>query len=160
MGLPMIGGLAKCKSGDSDIPFPAGYDYRHDFGMNAQKPPQVDARAIGWMSFARNVGGFEYFWATDWAASADLRDVPWPEKADRWRLGLSGAGQLCYPGDDGLPIPSLRLINLRDAMEDWAAFRLAGGDLRGARPVEIRDPSQLARVRHEIYAGLAREQQP
>lgn len=116
----------------------------------------VDSRAIGAMSFAAGVDGFEYFWATDWRACADLRDVPWPAKASRWKLGLSGAGQLCYPGDDGRPIPSLRLINLRDGMEDWAALALAGGDLRSLVPAGVRDPEQLAALRAKVYRRLSR----
>ena len=115
----------------------------------------VDSRAIGWMSFAAGVDGFEYFWATDWSANADLRDLPWPAKAGRWRLGLSGAGQLCYPGDDGLPIPSLRLINLRDGMEDWAAFARAGDRLRAGAPEDVRDPAGLAQLRRKVYGLLS-----
>ncbi len=115
----------------------------------------VDSRAIGWMSFARGMDGFEYFWATDWAGNADLRDVAWPAKAAKWRSGLSGAGQLCYPGEKGLPMPSLRLINLRDGMEDWAAFVAAGKDLRQGRPADIRDPDDLADLRRVVNTLLA-----
>jgi len=116
----------------------------------------VDSRAIGWMSFAAGVDGFEYFWATDWSANADLRDVPWPGKAGRWKLGLSGAGQLCYPGDDGLPIPSLRLVNLRDGMEDWAAFVQAGAALREAPAGNFRDPAGLAALRERARRTISR----
>ena len=116
----------------------------------------VDSRAIGWMSYAAGVDGFEYFWATDWAANADLRDVPWPAKAARWKTGLSGAGQLCYPDDAGLPIPSLRLINLRDAMEDWAAFTQAGPAFRQKAPPEVRDPRRLAQLRHAADLAVGR----
>jgi len=114
----------------------------------------ADARAIGWMSFAAGVDGFEYFWATDWAGNAAVRGAPWPEKAARWNTGLSGAGQLCYPGDDGLPIPSLRLINLRDGMEDWAAFRQAGL-VPGGAPKQVRDPARLAALRRKAYRILS-----
>jgi len=115
----------------------------------------VDSRAIGWMSHAAGVDGFEYFWATDWAANADLRDVPWPAKAARWKTGLSGAGQLCYPNNAGLPIPSLRLINLRDAMEDWAAFHLAGPGFRPEAPPEVRDTRRLAQLRRAADAAIS-----
>ena len=92
--------------------------------------PLHQSRLAGWMSYLVGVDGFEYFWATDWKANADLRDVRWPAKAAKWRTGLSGAGQLCYPGDDGLPIPSLRLIALRDGMEDWALLQMTGETFR------------------------------
>ena len=116
----------------------------------------VDSRAIGALSYAQGVDGFEYFWASDWADNAALRDVPWPAKAAKWKSPLAGAGVLCYPGDDGRPVPSLRLINLRDAMQDWAALRMAGADQVQALRV-ARDPAGLARLRHEIYEQLSRE---
>jgi hypothetical protein len=113
----------------------------------------VDSRYIGWLSYLQGMNGFEYFWATDWEANAPLRDVPYPEKAAKWNLGLAGAGQLCYPGNDGLPIPSLRLINLRDAMEDWALFFTAGPAMKEPAPKDARSPEASARLR-EIAFGL------
>ncbi|MFH1378508.1 MAG: glycoside hydrolase domain-containing protein [Planctomycetota bacterium] len=89
------------------------------------------SRSIGWLSFINGLDGFEYFWATDWEMNAPLATIAYPEKAERWDVGLSGAGQLCYPMETGgqcVPIPSLRLVCLREAMEDWAIFRLAGSD--------------------------------
>ena len=77
--------------------------------------------------------------------NAPLATIAYTEKAERWDVGLSGAGQLCYPMETGgqcRPIPSLRLVCLREAMEDWAIFRLAGIDavrsiLEPANPADI-----------------------
>ncbi|MFH1022619.1 MAG: glycoside hydrolase domain-containing protein [Planctomycetota bacterium] len=114
----------------------------------------IDSRAIGWMSFYKGVEGFVYFWPTAWGINKELRDVPFPEKAEKWKPGLAGAGVLFYPGNDSLPIPSLRLINLRDGMEDWALFRLAGDDLRKIAPFETRDPQNLAELRRQAFRAI------
>jgi len=110
-----------------------------------------ECRLAGWMSYEVGVDGFEYFWATDWVGNADLRDVPWPAKAAKWKTGLSGAGQLCYPGDDGRPIPSLRLINLRDGVEDWAVLHMAGDKFRRARGKR----ATLAEMEKLTVSGMA-----
>ena len=117
----------------------------------------LDSRAIGSMSYDKGLDGFEYFWATDWVKNANIRDVKWPEKASRWNLGLSGAGQLCYPSDDGLPMASLRLLNLRDGMEDWAALLMAGEQGRSVMPDDPRDPAALAAMRSQLYKILSQK---
>lgn len=115
----------------------------------------VDSRAIGWLSYAAKVDGFEYVWATDWSANAALRDTPWPEKASKWNCGLAGFGVLAYPGDDGKPIPSLRLLNLRDGFEDWAMALAAGAQGAKLAPANPRDPEQLAKARLAVYQWLS-----
>ena len=117
-----------------------------------------DTRAIGWLSWLEGVDGFEYFWATDWSANADLRELPWPGKATRWRSGLAGAGILAYPDAAGRPMPSLRLVNLRDAMEDWAAAALLGEPARRLAPANPRDPAQIEAARGAVYAAMASRQ--
>jgi len=117
----------------------------------------VDSRFIGWMSYLQGMDGFEYFWATDWEANATLRDIPYPEKAAKWNLGLAGAGQLCYPGNDGLPIPSLRLINLRDAMEDWALLKEAGTSPDDLSTKVARSPDVLELLRRAAFITARRK---
>ncbi|MEI8244007.1 MAG: glycoside hydrolase domain-containing protein, partial [bacterium] len=121
----------------------------------------ADSRAIGWLSFTKGMDGFEYFWATDWAMNEKLKAEPYPGKAEKWDLGLSGAGQLCYPVEVAgqcVPAASLRLVNLRDAMEDWALFRLAGNAIQKEFAGEIRDPETLAKVRQRALDLLENSQ--
>lgn len=115
----------------------------------------VDGRAIGYLSYAAGMNGFEYVWATDWAANATLKDTPWPAKASKWLNPTAGHGVLAYPGDDGLPIPSLRLLNLRDGMQDWAIALMAGEEGRKISPKNPRDPAELAQGRAAILKYLA-----
>ncbi len=112
----------------------------------------ADARATGWASFAAGVDGYEYFWATDWSMNAGIRDVPYPARAALWDPGLAGAGQLCYPGPDGLPVPSLRLFGLRDAMEEWALCLQAPAVAR--QQGAPRDPVRLQEARRRVLAEI------
>ncbi|MGH7144852.1 MAG: glycoside hydrolase domain-containing protein [Planctomycetota bacterium] len=120
--------------------------------------PLIDCRAIGWKSFVQGVDGFEYFWATDWAANRDLATIPYPAKAWRWNLGLSGAGQLCYPiNRDGKlePIPSLRLVNLRAGFQDWELFRMVGAGLKARFPhPDLQDSATLEAMHHAALEML------
>ena len=84
----------------------------------------MEARVAGWQSAQARVDGYEYFWITDWSGNLDSKEVPWPERARRWKTGMSGAGTLCYPDENGRPMPSLRLVNLRDGLEDWALIEM------------------------------------
>ena len=93
----------------------------------------IEGRVSGWQSALYAVDGYEYFWIADWKANKPSKDVPWPERARQWKTGLSGAGTLCYPqevvrdprGQQRVrPIPSLRLVNLRDGIEDWALLEM------------------------------------
>ena len=100
----------------------------------------VEARVSGWQSAQARVDGYEYFWITDWSGNLENRNVPWPARAAKWQTGLSGAGTLCYPDEARKPMPSLRLVNLRDGLEDWALLELLSP--RGTRtsdPLPLQD---------------------
>ena len=84
----------------------------------------IEARVTGWQSAQAKVDGYEYFWITGWDENKDSADVPWPERASKWNTGLSGAGTLCYPDEKKCPMPSLRLVNLRDGIQDWELLEM------------------------------------
>jgi hypothetical protein len=86
--------------------------------------PAVCQRTIGWHSFRYDVDGFEH-WSVD-SFNRNIRrgrpltekwpHVPWDARSYR---AFSGEGQLVYPGENGAPLPSLRLEVFRDSMEDY-----------------------------------------
>jgi hypothetical protein len=117
----------------------------------------VDSRVIGLLSLRQGMDGFEYFWATDWAGNAHLAAIHYPAKAENWDLALAGAGMLAYPGDDGLPIPSLRLINLRDGVQDWAAGRMLPAKALPAFPPDPRQPAALLAWRSTLNGELVKQ---
>jgi hypothetical protein len=80
---------------------------------------------------------------------------------------MPGDGQLLYPGEDG-PLPSVRLANIRDGIEDYewlallerkedraAAEAVAGELIRGMTDFE-RSPEALRNVRSRLAAALER----
>lgn len=128
----------------------------------------IEARVAGWQNALYGVDGYEYFWMTDWSGNKDTKDVPWPQRAARWKTGMSGAGTLCYPDDRGRPMPSLRLLNLRDGLEDWALIEMAAprhdtaarkrmtGEVTTSLGRYTTDPQTLLRGRSRLMAALCR----
>lgn len=132
----------------------------------------IEARVSGWQSALYGVDAYEYFWMTAWADNKDSADVPWPDRAARWKTGMSGAGTLCYPDERGLPMPSLRLVNLRDGLEDWALVEMAAdrGDTAARRRLvgEVTrslakyttDPRVVLRARTKVIAAVKGRGEP
>ncbi len=126
----------------------------------------IEARVAGWQNALYGVDGYEYFWMTDWSGNKDTRDVPWPQRAAQWKTGMSGAGTLCYPDERGRPMPSLRLVNLRDGLEDWALIEMASarhdtaarkrlvGEVTTSLDRYTTDPQVLLRARSRLTAAL------
>lgn len=114
----------------------------------------IEARVAGWQGAQAKVDGYEYFWITDWSGNMDIKSVPWPERAAKWKTGLSGAGTLCYPDESMRPMPSLRLVNLRDGLEDWALI-----EMLSPRVSRKEDPAGLAGVTKSVadYTTDARD---
>ncbi len=80
-------------------------------------------RILFWQMFQRDIEGFLYWSANSWV-SAD----PWDD-VDAWDLGYYGDGILVYPGGDvglvGQFVPSIRLVAVRDGIEDIELLYLA-----------------------------------
>ena len=90
--------------------------------------PVFDCRIIGTLSFLHNVDGLLYWRSNrEWLSNLDCAPK-WQE--DKWRTYIfhistgdrkyrNGMGNLVYPGRNGELLPSLRLENLRDGLEDY-----------------------------------------
>jgi len=146
--------------------------------------PPIDARIIGWLSFAAGVSGFEYWAANSWGDNLKrLGDRPYlaePEEP-RWKTntfgGYNGDGYLVYPGPGGSVLASIRLENLRDGIEDYemlallreraARAKAQGRGVAGAEkllaidPAVCRpdltytsDPQAILKARREIARGI------
>jgi len=90
--------------------------------------PLVDSRSLFWMTYKYDIMGYEYWGYNVWADNVRPAGSPrWPDI--EWNSysydHTNGDGQLCYPGPDGLPWPSVRLAVNRDGIEDWEALWLA-----------------------------------
>lgn len=104
----------------------------------------IEGRVSGWQSAQARVDGYEYFWISDWSANTN-RTLAWPARAAQWNTGMSGAGTLCYPDEQMRPMPSLRLINLRDGLEDWALL-----EMLSPRATRAADPAMLQAVTRSL----------
>lgn len=101
---------------------------------------------LGPMSFQSGVDGFLYYRVDRWYGKPVVDAGPLSTWEPRTFGNYSGDGSLLYPGPDG-PIPSIRLENLRDGLEDYNL--LAG--LREA--VDHAPPgTDLTRAKHLLGA--------
>ncbi|WP_163509088.1 DUF4091 domain-containing protein [Fodinicola acaciae] len=73
---------------------------------------------LGPMSYQSNVDGFLYYRVDRWYGHQVLADGPLSSWDPRTWGDVAGDGSLLYPGPDG-PMPSIRLQNLRDGLEDY-----------------------------------------
>jgi hypothetical protein len=87
--------------------------------------PAVDHRLLLWQTWKYGVQGFLYWGTCVWRDNLE-GEQRWPDvawKPATWRNDAgqphNGDGQLIYPGPDRLPLPSIRLENLRDGIEDY-----------------------------------------
>ena len=97
--------------------------------------PLVSARLLMWWAATRNAGvdGWLYYLVDGWATDNNYEplnvntssQVAFSAVRYNGKLkGFSnGDGILLYPGPDGHPAPSLRLLSFRDGLEDYELFR-------------------------------------
>ena len=87
--------------------------------------PGIDHRLWPWQSWKFGVTGLLYWglavWNDNLQGEARWPEVPWNPATWRNEAGAAhtGDGQLLYPGQDLLPLSSVRLENLRDGIEDY-----------------------------------------
>ncbi len=98
----------------------------------------TSARIMGWQSFVQRIDGELYFDTVHaygrWELTRVPRVDPWD---DQFEFGGNGDGTLFYPGrperiggTTHIPIASLRLVQIRDGLEEWELLRLLAS--RGA----------------------------
>ena len=98
--------------------------------------PLMMARLLFWLASAHNVSGWLYYSSVMWhrypSSSAVMERLNGTAKTDfdpanyiwlpRTDIFANGDGNFLYPGASG-PIPSVRLMNIRDGFEDAELFR-------------------------------------
>ena len=112
--------------------------------------PLVDSRSLFWMTYKYDIMGYEYWGYNFWEKNVRPAGEPrWPEID--WNSysydHANGDGQLCYPGPEGLPYPSVRLAVNRDGIEDWESLWLMEDLARTAKELGLtKDKSAAALV--------------
>ena len=86
--------------------------------------PPLDCRLLSWLQYSDNCDGV-FNWGVNYWHRRSLTDDSDVSLKD-WALhgGMSGDGLMFYPGRSG-PLPSLRLANVRDGVQDYELMKLA-----------------------------------
>jgi hypothetical protein len=131
--------------------------------------PFVEGRLLGWMTYRYHSDGLLFWHVNLWPDKPPLKTDD--TFLDAWEaensLRMPGDGQLLYPGADG-PLPSIRLANVRDGIEDYewllmleqkkgraAAEALSAELIRGMTDFE-RSPDALRKTRARLADALER----
>ncbi len=123
--------------------------YPHEHPNLFIEYPAIDARIIGWLTYAYQVSGFEYWGLNQWGPNTGRKDWASFDKGStrtrwqrtRWPLG---DGWLLYPGPRGEPLSSVRFENLCDGFEDAELLRIL--DSRGKKAEARRIAASVART--------------
>lgn len=147
--------------------------YPHEHPNLFIEYPAMDARIIGWLTYAYGVSGFEYWGLNQWGPNTGHKDwasfnkggtrTTW--QRTKWPLG---DGWLLYPGPRGEPLSSVRFENLRDGFEDAELLLMlnARGKKAEGREIAARvarspedytsDPAAIEAAHVAVLKALAR----
>gem|GEM_PF-2915061 len=120
--------------------------------------PAIDQRVLFWQLYDYDVTFFLYYMINIWRQS-DGNGARWPD-AD-WVTAThgndNGDGHLVYPGRNAV-LPSVRLANIRDGIEDYEAFAVLDELTARLDPNRhqalIRANRELLQVPDEVTASL------
>lgn len=134
--------------------------------------PGTRARLMAWLAFREGIEG-ELYWDTvhAYAPDGEPKD-PWDGKS-LFAFGGNGDGTFFYPGTPAriggsshVPVPSLRLLHIRDGLEDYELLRAVARHVGEARAREAvhrlapevfrvsDDPAALEARRLELFEVL------
>ncbi|HWL51833.1 MAG TPA: glycoside hydrolase domain-containing protein [Chthoniobacteraceae bacterium] len=142
--------------------------------------PGIAPRWLSWIAFKYGARGIGYYSSIRNARFDDAPEgVDWSRKSYNIeatnRIGRNGDGVLVYPARDGSIIPSIRLANTRDGIEDYEYLAILRklveqtGDRDAARlltfpdtflthQIYSRDPQDLLSFRREVAQAIERLQ--
>jgi hypothetical protein len=125
----------------------------------------IDPRVLWWMSWKEDCPGILYYYMENWETNRKLEDDKkvaendwekailagkrWPEV--KWNTHtcatFNGDGQLLYPGPKGNPIASIRLVSIRDGIEDYEYLYILNDLIKQAEKKPGVDKAMLARAK-------------
>ncbi|MBI4523043.1 MAG: DUF4091 domain-containing protein [Deltaproteobacteria bacterium] len=114
--------------------------------------PAIALRMIFWVSWKYGIDGWKQFgFVGGWE---HRENQTWPDtewNTYSWRT-YNGNGQLLYPGPGGRPRPSIRMVNIRDGIEDIESLYLLRD---GLERLETKFPRRYDRLKNEARSFLA-----
>ena len=129
--------------------------------------PFIEGRMLSWLTYRYGADGLLFWHVNLWPDKPPLKldDTFLTAWASENSLKMPGDGQLLYPGESG-PLPSIRLANVRDGLEDYewlmlleekkgsgAAEAFTAGLIRGMTDFE-RSPEALRKVRARLADAI------
>ena len=128
--------------------------------------PFIEGRLLPWMTFWQRADGLLFWHVNAWQDGSRLDESVCYQPSFRLLavMNSTGDGQLLYPGERG-PLPSIRLANIRDGLEDYEYLTLAG-DISWSFRAELapsarefsRDASRLRAIRRRLAAAIEQRQ--
>lgn len=118
-----------------------------------------DNRIISTLSYMYNIDGLLYWRVNrEWLTNLDIREQ-WPDA--EWkpyiysvntgiRKPKNGMGNFIYPGPDGKLLPSLRLENLRDGLEDYEYLKELEKSIEKLETADIKDKDALLKEAKQL----------
>ena len=129
--------------------------------------PPVEGRLLGWMTHLYRADGLLYWHVNYWnGPCVDEGDTFLPDWKTASSLRMPGDGVLLYPGREHV-LPSIRLAQVRDAVEDYEWLQLAaakaGADAADAASRSLvrsmtnftRDPAAVRAARDRLAETIA-----
>ncbi len=138
------------------------YIYAHPFhpfpNASLVDYPGVDGRATFWLASRMGYQGFLHWLMNGFRGNSE-GDIRWPKAA--WNpasKGRNGEGCFLYPGENEMPISSIRFELIRDGIEDWELLEMlreAVGNAPEGSPV--RSAGEAALRQAEALTPSAKE---
>ena len=107
--------------------------------------PAIEARLLmGPMTAKQRPDGFLYYQTSIWNSRLPITSGPFTDWDPRSWTTYHGDGSWTCVGPDGVPLPTIRLENFRDGLEDYAYFRILEQIARECEANGAADPQWLA----------------
>jgi hypothetical protein len=109
--------------------------------------PAIGPRLLmGLMAYKYQTGGFLYYNIANWPLAfqhGPITSGPYTNWVPETVFGSNGDGSLCCAGPDG-PIPTIRMENIRDGLEDYEYLKLLGNLVTTMSAISQPTPRQVA----------------
>ena len=117
----------------------------------------IDARSLlGAQSLFYKADGFLYWQVGKWHSPRTLGSDPFTDWVAASCFGFNGEGCIAGVGPDGIPLPTVRLENFRDGLEDYAYVSLLKEKIarRGGNDAWLRRAKELVAVPPSLVKAL------
>ena len=137
---------------------------RHPYANMFVEYPAIEGRLLmGAMTAKYRPDGFLYYQISIWNSQKPIESGPFTDWDPRSWTTFHGDGSWTCVGPGGTPLPTIRLENFRDGLEDYAYFRIleamvsrieASPQLRAPRGKWLAEAKELLQVPTALVASM------